>query len=313
MSTARSTPNIALIKYWGDIDHSLRIPANNNVAMTLDGPYVDVTVDFAEEFSVTSTNKILSQQDIDRFSVTIEHIRNMHAFPGSISIDIHSHIPPSIGLASSAAVFSALAKALSALIDPSISDKQISMMARCGSGSAARSIFGGFGALNTEGFAYQVADEHYWELHDIIIVPSTEEKKVGSTEGHASAWSSPHYKKRIADIAERRFKECTDAILEKDFEKLQAVAEEDAMNMHDCMETQDPPLRYLNEETHRIIDEVTELRKAEHLPVLYTMDAGPTVHLFCTDEARDTISAYANAQEGCEVFEAKTGKGAYIL
>ena len=238
----------------------------------------------------------------------------------SIAIAIDSHIPPGIGIASSSAVFAALAKAISGMIDAPLSDEQISIMARLGSGSAARSIFGGYGAIRNlpgdaigDAVGFQIADENHWVLHDVIIVPSTEEKKVGSTEGHAGAHTSPHFADRIHAINERRQRECIDAILGKDFEKLRAVTEKDCMDMHRCMQTQTPPLRYLSDTTYRIIEEITALRKAKHLPVLYTMDAGPTVHLFCTDEALNDVRTYAKAQKGCKIFEARTGSGASLL
>ena len=193
-------------------------------------------------------------------------------------------------------------------------------MARLGSGSAARSIFGGYGAIRNEenmfidgSKGWQIADENHWKLHDIIIVPSTKEKKVGSTEGHANAETSPHFTQRLSDIKDHRQQDCIDAITSKDFEMLQEVSEQDAMNMHLCMQTQTPSLNYLSDETHRIITEIQDIRTSEHLPVLYTMDAGPTVHLFCEKEALDYVREYAHAQEGCQVFEAQTGRGSYLL
>lgn len=344
MPTARSTPNIALIKYWGNRNDELRLCAADSISMTLDGPYVDVTVDHAERFALTSTTKQLTEKERARFAKTLELIKRYlatidlaDALPASLAIEIDSHIPQSIGLASSSAVFSAFAKAIAELIENSygtagrkpalgkldghsaLTDEQISVMARLGSGSAARSIFGGYGAIRNlpgdgigDAIGYQIAPETHWRLHDIIIVPSTEEKKVGSTEGHGKAGTSPHFLDRIAAIP-RRIEECTDAILTKDFEKLQHVAEEDSMDMHHCMQTQNPPLNYLSTETMRIVREVESLRKAEHLPVLCTMDAGPTVHLFCEEEARERVLAYAKAQTKCALFEAKTGTGAQIV
>ncbi|MBT4119527.1 MAG: diphosphomevalonate decarboxylase [Candidatus Peribacter sp.] len=325
MITARSTPNIALIKYWGNRHDEFRLCANENLAMTLDGPHVDVSIELAETLSVTSANKEMTEKDTVRFQKTLNLIEVYLATiapteVSNLTITIDSQIPPSIGLASSAAVFSALAKAVSGLVDADLTDEQISVMARLGSGSAARSIFGGYGAVRNEenlfidgSKGWQVADEHHWNLHDIIIVPSTEEKKVGSSEGHPKAWTSPDFAKRVEDINNHRQQECIDALLAKDFEKLQAVVEEDCMEMHHCMQTQDPPLNYLSDETYRILDEVKSMRKADHLPVLYTMDAGPTVHLFCTDEAKERITEYAHAQESCKVFEASVGQGAYLV
>lgn len=325
--TARSTPNIALIKYWGNRNNELRLCKAGSASMTLNTPSVDITIDHADTLSVTSQNKEMKEKDIARFEKTLQMISNYlssigygDAIPASLEVTIESNIPPSIGLASSSAVFSALAKAISGLVDAELTDEQISVMARLGSGSAARSIFGGFGAIrNLEGdgidsaVGWQIADENHWPLHDIIIVPSTDEKKVGSTEGHAKAHTSPHFADRIRDIEEYRLKDCIDAILDKDFEKLQKAMEEDCMDMHKCMQTQEPELHYLSEETFRIIGEVEELRKSEHLPVLYTMDAGPTVHLFCPEEAREQIVAFSHAQEGCTIFEAAVGPGAHLV
>ncbi len=340
MPTARATPNIALIKYWGNSPHGneWRLPAADSCSMTLDSPFVDVTVEHSDHFSVTSANKEMKEKDIARFQKTMElidkYLNQIFHFPSSIfnpiTISISSHIPPSIGLASSSAVFAAFAKGVAGLIEqtadsmPALNDEQISIMARLGSGSAARSIFGGFVALTnnrqqeTENsidamIARQIAPTSHWPLHDIIIVPSTEEKKVSSTEGHAGAHTSPHFADRIRSIQNRRQQECIDAILKKDFEKLQAVSEEDCLDMHRCMQTQTPPLHYLSEETYRIIEEIKSLRESKHLPVLFTMDAGPTVHLLCLPEAVREVTAFAHAQKECRVFETITGKGAHLL
>lgn len=338
MITARSTPNIALIKFWGypegELYTNLRLCAADSLSMTLNEPYVDVTVDHANELTVASVTlgqpKEMNEKSIKRYAVQLNYIKEYlaqlgcpDAIPAEVSISIDSHIPPSIGLASSAAVFSAVAKAVAGLVQEKIelTDEQLSVMARLGSGSAARSIFGGFGAIRVEGgtsidsaVGWQVADENHWKLHDIVIIPKQEEKKVGSSEGHPLANTSPHFAKRIEDIQTRRQPECIDAILNKDFEKLQQVSEEDCMDMHEqIMQQQTPPLNYLSTETYRIVDEVKKLRTEKHLPVLYTMDAGFTVHLFCEDEALDTIRSYAHAQENCEVYESAIGSGSSII
>lgn len=333
MAKASATPNIAFIKYWGNRNNDLRLPAADSLSMTLDTPHVEITVDHADAMSVqsfdaTGSQKPLKEKDTARFArhleLTKEYLTKIgvkDALPSSASITIHSHIPSSVGLASSAAVFGCLAKAYAELIKGTITlnDEQISIIARFGSGSAARSIFGGYSALIAgEGdamdssYGEQVADENHWLLHDIVVIPTQEEKKVGSTEGHALAWSSPHYKKRLEQIP-RRQKECVDAIRAKDFEKLQRVVEEDCWDMHNVMQTSTPALQYLNDETYRITEEIEELRERENIPVLYTMDAGPTVHLFCPEDAREKVLAFAKEQKGCRIFETKTGSGARIL
>ena len=342
MAKARSTPNIALIKYWGNRNDKLRLPMADSVSITLDSPNVEVCVEHSPVFTLHSylpdgTEKLLKEKDAARIE---EHLKLTKEFlstvkmadviPASFSITIRSAIPPAIGIASSAAVFSALAKAYAQLISETgnkeqgtMSLRDISIIARLGSGSAARSIFGGFVALSNHepgtrnsinsAYASQIAPETHWQLFDTIIVPTMEEKKVGSTEGHHLAHTSPHFTKRIEAIRSRRQQECIDAILAKDFEKLQAITEEDCWDMHNVMQTQTPPLQYLNDETYRIVDEIIELREREHLPVLYTMDAGPTVHLICTQEVLKAVREYAHAQKHCTVFEAKIGEGAKLI
>jgi len=325
MASTLSSPNIAFVKYWGNRNDTLRLPAADSLSMTLDSPTVEVTIELADTFSIHSYNsdgspRILTPKEIARFQT---YLTLAQTYFTSLNIEfsilnsqfsILSHVPPGIGLASSAAIFSALACAYAELIREKngivLSNEQIGILARLGSGSAARSMYGGFVALGSEnGIAVQIAPETHWPLHDIIVVPSLDEKKTGSTEGHALAHTSPLFKNRLQAIP-RRMQECTDAILRKDFEKLQSMAEEDCLDMHRVMQTSSPPLRYLAPETHRVIKELKDLRNREHLAVLYTMDAGPTVHLVCTDDAVDAVKQFAHAQKDCTIFETKVGKGA---
>jgi diphosphomevalonate decarboxylase len=326
MISTRSTPNIALIKYWGNRNDKLRLPAADSLSMTLDSPTIEVHAGPAEEISVTSfdangTATVLEKKHAERFE---KHLKLCNAYLGnairdSVQLEIRSHVPRSVGIASSAAVFSAIAKAYAASTNDPLSEEQISILARLGSGSAARSVLGGFVALeNNESdeidgaIARQIADENHWLLHDIILIPTQIEKQVGSSEGHAIAFTSPHYKKRILDI-EKRQEECIDAILKRDFENLQRVSEEDCWDMHNVMSTSKPSLQYLSDETYRITDEIEELRDTEHLEVLYTMDAGPTVHCICTEGARSKVLAYAKEQKECQIIEAKVGGGAVLI
>jgi len=334
MVKAISAPNSAWIKYWGNRNDGLRLPMADSFSMTLDGPTVEIDIDHSEKLKVQSfnpdgTERKLKEKDINRFQKHLDLIKNYlsklsvpDAIPASVSITVRSAIPPAVGLASSAAVFSCLARAIQGLIAPTIelTNEQTSVIARLGSGSAGRSASGGFIALRAgsseeidSSYGEQIADENHWLLHDIIIVPTMLEKKVGSTEGHPTAHTSPHYKERVDAIMNHRQQECIDAVLKKDFEKLQRVCEEDCLDMHNVMQTSTPPLNYLTEDTHRITQGIEELRRTEHLPVFYTMDAGPTVQLICTEEARGRVREFAYAQEGCQVFEAKTGRGAHLV
>jgi diphosphomevalonate decarboxylase len=330
MTAAIASPNIALIKYWGNRNDKLRLPMADSVSMTLSEPVVRIAIDHAKTLEIRSSTmreeRPVTGKHFERFQTHLAHVKTYfetlgahNALPASLQIDIDSMIPPAVGLASSAAVFGCLAQAIRQLVAPTIAltDGQTSVIARLGSGSAARSVSGGFVALEAgEGdaidssFAKQVANEDHWMLHDFVIIPSHEEKKTGSTEGHSGAHTSPLFPARIEAIRSRRQRECIDAIVQRDFEKLQSVSEEDALDMHAVMHTQSPPLQYLSNETYRIVQELRELRRTEHLPVLYTMDAGPTVHAICTEEAAARVRAFANTQTGCTLFASHTGPGA---
>lgn len=329
MIKAISSPNIALIKYWGNRDETLRLPAADSLSMVLDTPTVEAQIEPSNTWKISSfhadgSEAPQSEKSIERLKGHWElcsgYLQSIGYtdLPSTFSLRIHSGIPPAIGIASSAAVFSCLGEVYAGLFGTSLTREQVSILSRLGSGSAGRNSFGGYVALKNHGegigsaYGEQIEPEQHWVLHDIILVPSREEKKVGSTEGHAGAASSPLFAARIQDIP-RRMQECTDALHTKDFEKLQKVTEEDALDMHRCMETQSPALQYLSDETHRILKEMTALRNNEKLHVLYTMDAGPTVHLLCTEDSLKTVKEFAHAQKNCSVFEAKTGSASRIV
>ncbi len=304
----------------------------DSLSMVLDTPTVHITVSPSETFqsqSFDAQEKEVpqSEKSIARLEkhwhlvrTYLQSIGRLGDVPTNVSLHIHSAIPPAIGIASSAAIFSCLAEAYAGLVHGvPLTRSDVSILGRLGSGSGARCCFGGFVTLeNTRGDdiastqSRQIANETHWPLHDIIIVQSHKEKKVGSTEGHAMAHTSPLYADRIRAIP-RRMKECIDAITMKDFEKLQRVAEEDSLDMHRVMETQVPSLQYLSSDTHRILREIEALRKSEHIEVLYTMDAGPTVHLLCSENALGVVKEFARSQKGCSMFETKIGGPSRLL
>jgi diphosphomevalonate decarboxylase len=325
---ARSCPNIALIKYWGNRNEELRLPHADSLSVTLDAPTVEVLLETHDAFAIRSyepdgAEKILNEKEKGRLEKHFNLVKKYLASIGthidtSVSVEIHSHVPKSVGLASSAAVFSALAEAYAGLA-PGISRRDVSILGRLGSGSASRSAYGGFSAMIAgkgddlgSSYAEQIAPESHWRLWDIVIAPSIEAKKTGSTEGHALASTSPHYAKRLQDIVLRQ-RQCIEAIMQKDFAALQTVAEEDCLDMHEVMRTSNPPLDYLSADTYRIIEDVKKLRTDKKLAVLYTMDAGPTVHLICEESALADVRAYAHTQTSCHIFETAIGEGSKLL
>jgi diphosphomevalonate decarboxylase len=301
--------------------------------MCLDNPTVEVTVERSSElvinsFDVEGRKRELTMKNVQRFQKVIDLAQKYltglgvpDAIPKSLTITVRSAIPPSIGLASSAAVFSALAEAIGGLaeVNRPLTREEISIIARMGSGSAARSVFDGYVALtagNGDGMdsakAMPVAGLGHWTLCDIVLVPTKIEKEVGSTEGHSLATTSPLFPKRLQELPDRQ-KQAIDAIHRRDFELLKKVAEADCLDMHNVMRTSTPSLQYLSGTTNRIVDAIEVYRRMKNLPVFYTMDAGPTVHLICEEEAKEDILHFAHEQGNCAVYVAKTGPGSKRL
>ncbi|MBN2045582.1 MAG: diphosphomevalonate decarboxylase [Anaerolineales bacterium] len=284
-ATAEAHPNIAFIKYWGNRNQILRIPANGSLSMNLDSLFTRTTVTF--DPNLTTDGLRLNHvpaggSALSRVSDLLERVRRLANIDTRAEVISENNFPTGSGIASSASAFAALALAASAAAGLNLSEKQLSILARTGSGSAARSVPGGFvewkpGNSHSSSYAYSIAPPEHWDLADLIAVVSTEHKVTGSTSGHAIADSSPLQAARVDD-APRRLAACRQALLDRDFEKFAEVVELDSNIMHAVMQTSTPPLIYWQPATIAVMHAVRAWRKAG-LPVCYTIDAGPNVHI----------------------------------
>jgi diphosphomevalonate decarboxylase len=203
-----------------------------------------------------------------------------------------NNFPAGAGIASSAAAFAALALAGSKAAGLDLSEPELSVLARRGSGSASRSIPAGFvewkmGEAESDSYAFSIAPADDWNLVDCVAIVSSTHKKTGSTEGHAIAGTSPLQQARVED-APRRLEICRNAILKRDFEAFADIIEHDSDMMHAVMMTSKPPLMYWQSATVEIFHLVREWR-ASGLPVGYTVDAGPNVHVLCLGEYKAEV------------------------
>ena len=189
------------------------------------------------------------------------------------------------GLASSASGFAALALAGTAGLGLDLSERELSALARFGSGSACRSIPGGFvewlvDPLTGETYAQSLAPADHWDLVDCIAILSDQHKPVGSETGMRTAGSSPLQEARVSD-ADRRLNLCREAILERDFDALARVTELDSNMMHAVMMTSDPPLYYWLPGSLAVMGAVKAWQR-EGIQATFTLDAGPNVHVITT-------------------------------
>jgi diphosphomevalonate decarboxylase len=168
------------------------------------------------------------------------------------------------------------------------------------------------GSNDQNSFAETILPENGWNLVDLIAVVSKEHKQTGSSAGHHLADTSPIQQARVDD-AERRLDICRSAVLNRDFEAFAEIVELDCSLMHSVMMTSDPPLWYWIPETVALIQSVLDWRKAG-IPVCYTIDAGPNVHLLCLKEAASEVKNRLEGYPGINtVLESSPGGPAYLL
>jgi len=294
-AAAVSHPNIAFIKYWGNRQDNLRLPANGSISMTLGGLLTRTSVRFDPQLladQLTLNGQPASEEARLRVSAHLEYIRGLSRSSGHAVVESQSDFPSAAGLASSASAFASLTLAACAAAALELDPRDHSRIARRGSGSACRSVFGGFveahaGESDLDGYAQQLASPDHWDLVDWIVITSQAPKSVGSSEGHRLAATSPLQAPRVAD-APRRLNLCRQAILQRDFAALASVVELDSNLMHAVMLTSQPSLLYWQPETVELMRSISHWRE-QGLSVCYTVDAGPNVHCLCLGEQAEQV------------------------
>jgi diphosphomevalonate decarboxylase len=207
-------------------------------------------------------------------------------------------------VASSASGFAALTVAAAAALGLKCSEKELSGLARLGSGSACRSIPDGFVKWEND-VAYSMYPPEYWDLRDILVIVQHQKKHVSSSKGHEAAATSPHFKKRLEEIP-ARIKKIETAFQQKNFTVLGEMIEEECLSMHQVMQTQTPPLFYWNKNTQQVIDDL----KKSGLPAYFTVDAGPNVHIICEGKDEKKVTELF---KHWNIIVNKPAKGAHLL
>jgi diphosphomevalonate decarboxylase len=319
-NTAIGFSNIAFIKYWGNRDHTLRLPENPSLSMNLDGLETRTTVEFIpgwEDDQVIIGENAQVGEPKQRVREHLDRVRALAGMTLKARVESRNNFPAGAGIASSASAFAALTLAACAAADLELSEAELSALARQGSGSAARSVPGGFtewqmGAGSADSYAFTIAAPNHWALWDVIAVISQKHKAVGSTGGHALAHTSPLQAARVA-TAPARLTQCREAVLRRDFATLAEVVEADSNLMHAVMLTSTPPLFYWEPITLAIMKAVRRWRN-EGLPVCYTIDAGANVHCLCLAEAAAEVERRLRENlDVRQIFKAKPGGPAKVI
>ena len=302
-ATAAAAANIAFIKYWGIRDEERILPVNPSISMTLSACRSLCTV---ELLSPGAETEVLLKDPERGLAPAPEHfaagvlaqVRRLSERFGEsapMRIAAYNNFPTGAGLASSAAGFTALTVAVIGAFDRDPDPTDLSVMARLsGSGSAARSVFGGYvewpaGPHDSAGHAVQLAPPEYWDLCNVIAIVDPSPKGVSSRDGHRAAPSSPYYERRQEELP-GRLEIVRKAIAARDLELLGPVIEKDAVELHLVAMSSEPPIFYWQAGTLAVLEAARRLRAAG-TSVYCTIDAGPNVHLICCPRDEDAVAA----------------------
>lgn len=318
-------PNIALIKYWGKRQGAGNLPAVGSLSLTLDTlrTRTQVTLDpTLDADTLLYGDQPAPPQDLaraQRFVLAVRAKRGADVLP-FCRIVSHNNFPTGAGLASSASGFAALAVATCRAYNLTLEPRALSALARAGSGSAARSIFGGIvqmeRGLQADGedaVARPLLSPEDWPLKVVVAITHTEAKAIGSTEGmNRTQETSPYWDAWVAG-QERDLQEAAQAVQARDFAALAEVSEHSCFKMHALALSARPKILYWRPSTVGAMQAVGALR-ADGVPVFCTMDAGPQVKAVCLPEAADHVARALQAVPGVtQVLTVGLGAGARLL
>ena len=292
-ATYEAPPNIALVKYWGVRDPERVLPYNSSVSVTLGGLRSRTRVRFdpglaADRVSLNGEAAVGGPREaVVRM---LDLVRERAGVRSRAEVVSDNNFPTASGMASSASGFAALAGAASAAAGLRLSPRELSRLARQGSGSAARSIFGGFvlwkagsRADGSDSYARTLFDEHHWpELVDLVVlVDEAPVKTVRSAEAmQATVRTSPDYPGRLEELPARIAK-IVRALRSRDAERLFPLVMEECDSFRNVCETTRPPLDYLTPASRAVLGEVRRMNREAGVPLAgYTHDAGAHVHVF---------------------------------
>ncbi|MFW6329730.1 MAG: diphosphomevalonate decarboxylase [Alkalispirochaetaceae bacterium] len=289
-SFALAHPSLALTKYWGKAEGGINLPATPSLAVTLRELYSISRCRLLPAGARDSVRLNGEPQGPDRFEPVFEELRRRSGYEGAFDLASGNNFPTAAGLASSASGLAALVTACAGALKAHLSQEELSSLARIGSGSAARSIYGGFTLLPAgAASARPVLSETGWrEFRIIAVALHTGAKAISSREAmRRSVDSSPYFSAWVADSQELT-KAALEAVEARDIRRLGEIARQSYTRMFATMFSADPPIIYWRPESVAMIHTLEELR-SRGVPVWETMDAGPQVKVILLEEQVEEV------------------------
>lgn len=313
-ATAIAPSNIAFIKYWGKKDKILKLPENGSISMCLSDLLTTTTVEFDNKYQedeIIINNKSEKKTENKVFS-HIEKIRQIAGKKTKAKIVTVNNFPTGTGLSSSASGFAALTVAGTTAAGLHFTEKELSILARQGSGSACRSIPDGFvewldGNSSDTSYGKTLYPPNHWKIVDIVVIISSEKKEISSSLGMSLPFSSPFYETRLKKI-KNKLTEVKKYIENRDFLSFGEMVEAEALELHAIMLTSRPSLVYLLPETIFLIIQVQKWRK-EGLPVYFTLNTGQNIHILC--EEKNALKIVSLLNKMSSVYKIILNKPAY--
>lgn len=303
----RSPSNIAIVKYWGK--HGTQLPNNPSISFTLSNCFTETKITHSENESM-SLEFYFEGKENPAFKAKIEKYLNENrryfSFLNNLDLKIESYnsFPHSSGIASSASSMSALIMCLLEIKykDAKIDLREASYLSRLASGSAARSVYPTMTLWGKTPSLPESSDEYaipigeminpvFKTYHDSILIVSSKEKSVSSRAGHSLMENHPMAESRYA-TARKNTEDLLTILKQGDLEGFIRITESEANQLHDLMSTSTPSYTLKEPNTIRIIDEILNFRKDTGLPVCYTLDAGPNVHLLYPDSCSKEVHTF---------------------
>ncbi len=318
-ATAQAHPNVAFIKYWGRKDEVLRLPTNGSISMNLSKCTTTTSVEFIPALSKDEI-AINGQHEFESAERVIKHldrVRKIANITHHARVFSENNFPSSTGLSSSSSGFAALTLAATKAAGLHLSEKELSILARQGSGSACRSIPDGFvewldGSTSEESYATSLFPSDYWDIVDVVAVVSTEKKEVSTSKGQTYASTSPFFEVRRQHM-NKKIVLAKQYIKERNFSLFGQLIEAEALEMHAIMLTSTPSLIYWSEGTLHLMKEVKKWRN-EGLEVYFTINTGQDIHLFCQSDSVSKVEAkLAYEKQVKNIFVNHPGAGARII
>ncbi len=308
-STWEAPSNIAFVKYWGK--RGQQIPANPSLSMTLKECKTQTKSTFQAhdklevELFLNGHQKPVFAQKIHHYLTTLSQelpwLNQLH-----IKVETHNTFPHSAGIASSASGMAAFALTFADFLNqasgvPSTDEfyRQASFLARLASGSACRSLYGGFTSWGHEDLHHPfnlyatpvVVHESMYQLCDTVVVVSGEEKSTSSRSGHQLMMDHPFAQARLSQASTNQSRVIS-YLQEGNFESLGPIIEAEALTLHSLMMTSSSPYILLKPNTLKAIEAIWLFRQETRLPVYFTLDAGPNLHLIYPDSYREKIYTF---------------------